>query len=733
MFSRAFARSSARTRANFPGPSASVLRNIRTYGYAISGITSLTVGFGLKTASSVEQARVAFTTMLGSAQQAKAMVADLADFAKNTPFQFTDVVSATQRLLAYGFAAKDVLPTLTAIGDASAGLSLGADGIDRITVALGQIAAKGRVQSQELLQLTEAGIQAPKILANQFGITTAALSSYVEKGLIPASKAIPALLDGIEHGTRGIAGSTTAFGGLMAKQSKTLGGIFSNLKDTVSLGLARAVKPLVPVLKEEIPRAMSALPGVFRAVSRSLGEFLHGLGVASDKTPGIATKFERLGGAIRFTARFSRNHARDIATIAGAYVAYRSAVRGAAIMQGIFNAVLTGSPMGRIARVVLILGTALTIAAEHSKGFRNVLKKTAVIVATAFGYLAGFVNRALKFMLDGLLRFASDSLNIADKAFGWIPKVGPKLDDAKKAFEVFRANVDTTLSGMISDAEGTGDALAAIFAGAAVQAKTAWNAITGSEAHGDQFAFRAATAAGNRANTTTNPLKLGLGIGDDLTKGLKDSTAKVGKSASELIDKILGPLRDLQAKAKQLAQSITQAITGSTGFGALGDQTDSLGASFGQSVKSIISSFVNQKREVIRFRHELRLLEKRGLSDASIQEIAGLGLEQGGGIAATLMDASRKQLRRLSRLRGDSNQAAVGIGRDVAGNRFGAQISRELVQTRRAIEKASHNTDLSDRTVRRLRNAYKDAAQSVRPYVNVVTIDRVEGKRVRQQ
>jgi len=63
----------------------------------------------------------------------------MADFAvKNSAvFEFPSLIEASKRMLAYGFAAEEVLPTLRAVGDAAAALGAGSEGIDRITLALG--------------------------------------------------------------------------------------------------------------------------------------------------------------------------------------------------------------------------------------------------------------------------------------------------------------------------------------------------------------------------------------------------------------------------------------------------------------------------------------------------------------------------------------------------------------------------------------------------------------------
>jgi tape measure domain-containing protein len=208
----------------------------------------------------MEQAQIGFTTMLGSAEKTQAFIAEMQQFAKKTPFQYTDVQTAAEHLLAFGLASKDVLPTLTAVGDAAAALGTGAEGVQRITTALGQIKAKGRIQSDELLQLYEAGIPALDILAKKLGKTTKETQDMVTKGLVPADVAITALTEGMEQ----------RFGGLMEKQSHTLGGMFSNLQDTITLGSDRAFKPLSDQLKYYLPGAIKLAGREMDALGRSM-------------------------------------------------------------------------------------------------------------------------------------------------------------------------------------------------------------------------------------------------------------------------------------------------------------------------------------------------------------------------------------------------------------------------------------------------------------------------------
>lgn len=186
--------------------------------------------FALDAIASAEQADIAFTTMLGP-ERAKEMLADLADFATSTPFELRGLQSSTQKLIAMGFAAEDCIPMLTSIGDAASGLGAGQEGIDTITRALGQMNAKGKVQAEEMLQLTEAGIPAWQYLADVIsnGDIPAAMEQVTD-GAVSADTAIQALKNGMD----------SDFGGMMAAQSKTLTGIMSNMGDAVYNAVTKA-------------------------------------------------------------------------------------------------------------------------------------------------------------------------------------------------------------------------------------------------------------------------------------------------------------------------------------------------------------------------------------------------------------------------------------------------------------------------------------------------------------
>ena len=204
----------------------------------VSTLKNAIVG-SFELADALEQSKIAFTTMLGSGEKAGKMLNDLKAFADKTPFEFQDIQAAAKRLMAMGTAAEDVIPTLRAVGDAAAGLGGGKATIDGITLALGQMGAKGKISTQELNQLTERGIPALKYLADAAGVSTAAMAKMVENGIVPADKGIKVLLQSMQKD----------FGGLMAKQADTASGKLSTMKDAIA-GLGTEIgKSLVPAAK----------------------------------------------------------------------------------------------------------------------------------------------------------------------------------------------------------------------------------------------------------------------------------------------------------------------------------------------------------------------------------------------------------------------------------------------------------------------------------------------------
>lgn len=233
-------------------------------GVAVAGAGIAIAKTGFDFLAMKEQANIAFTTMLGSGAQAKAFLDDLQDFAAKTPFEFPDLVRASQRLLAMGFAASEIRPTLTAVGDAVAALGGSSAEIDRVTTALGQMNAKGKTSAEEMMQLTEAGIPAWQMLADKIGVSVPEAMKMVSQGAVSAKTTIDAVVEGINQ----------RFGGMMEKQSQTWDGLLSTLKDNFTQLSGTVMAPFFEMARKGLAQlvVLTSDPA-FVAGVRSLAEW----------------------------------------------------------------------------------------------------------------------------------------------------------------------------------------------------------------------------------------------------------------------------------------------------------------------------------------------------------------------------------------------------------------------------------------------------------------------------
>ena len=195
---------------------------------AAAGIGSVTEALGaakhafIDYNAELEQTRVAFTSMLHSAEAADKMLADLQKFAAETPFEMPGVRTAAQQLIAFGYEADEILPTLTALGNAASGLGRGQDGFNHLAFVFGQIRTTGKLMGQDVLQLAQLGVPVKDILAKNLGLAKDELANIGDLG-IDADVAIRALIDGMNE----------RFPDMMKKQSETFEGILSNIKDNL--------------------------------------------------------------------------------------------------------------------------------------------------------------------------------------------------------------------------------------------------------------------------------------------------------------------------------------------------------------------------------------------------------------------------------------------------------------------------------------------------------------------
>lgn len=364
---------------------------------------------GVKLAAQYEQTQIAFTTMLGSAQEANQFLDELKDFAARTPFELDGLLESAKMMQAFGFEAQEVIPTLESVGDASAALGLGTEGVRRITLALGQMKAMGRVLTQDLKQLQFAGVPAVQMLADSFGKTVPEMQKMISAGEVASDVAIPMLIKAMQEGTE----NTKGFGGMMEAQSKTFSGVMSTFKDEAQFALVDGVlpalkmataalkemtpiiRPLVGVIGTLIGQGFQLLATAVLSVVRpviSLMELMDGL---RNGTQRLSEPVMTLMATFKGLAEMLRtNLARAVETIRQAFDEY---IRPA--INKLFNVIQNHIPtLTRLANAFGFVANILT---------RYVLP----IFLKISGWFLGNLIQGIAAAVDGLLRFADAAID----------------------------------------------------------------------------------------------------------------------------------------------------------------------------------------------------------------------------------------------------------------------------------------------------------------------------------
>jgi tape measure domain-containing protein len=193
---------------------------------------------GFDLAVQAEQNQVALEVMLGSAEKARMVLDELTTFARNTPFELPELTVATRQLVAFGFSAENVLPTLQRLGDVSAGLQIP---IVELAEIYGKARVQGRLFMEDIHQLSGRGIPIYEGLAKVLGKSEDKIRGLVEQGKIGFPE--------LEKAFIALTGEGGKFEGLMERMSQTTGGTLTNISDALGILSKNFVEALAEGIK----------------------------------------------------------------------------------------------------------------------------------------------------------------------------------------------------------------------------------------------------------------------------------------------------------------------------------------------------------------------------------------------------------------------------------------------------------------------------------------------------
>jgi tape measure domain-containing protein len=206
-------------------------------GLLRKGLGALGIAFSLSTikdgivsilgvGDAAERTKIQLAQLYGTQAEGNKAYEELRTLAKETGQSFQGVLEAAARLKATGLEPLD--GTLKSLINQTAALGGSQETLTGIGLALGQMYAKQKIQTEEILQLVERGVPAFDLLAKVTGKQGTELQKLIQSGSLGRTT-IKALIDEIGRASDGAA----------AKSLNTLSGLVTQLKDQFAAFLER--------------------------------------------------------------------------------------------------------------------------------------------------------------------------------------------------------------------------------------------------------------------------------------------------------------------------------------------------------------------------------------------------------------------------------------------------------------------------------------------------------------
>ena len=209
-----------------------------------TGIAGL-VAQGIKYNSEMENFQMNLTTLLGDADKASKLLSDLKEMAATTPFETTDLISATQTMVGFGIASDDAQKYLSVLGDIAMGDSQKLSGL---ALAFSQVQSTGKLTGQDLLQMINQGFNPLLYISKMTGKSMATLKEEMSDGAISAQMVADAFAYATQEGQ--------PFYNAMENGAQTVSGRISTLKDNFNILIGSLTESLLPTFEKIIDKAI---------------------------------------------------------------------------------------------------------------------------------------------------------------------------------------------------------------------------------------------------------------------------------------------------------------------------------------------------------------------------------------------------------------------------------------------------------------------------------------------
>lgn len=323
---------------------------------------------GVKYNATMESYLANLTTLLGGNQQeAQKLLDTLKEMANTTPYEATDLVSATQKMMAFGISADDSLKYLQMLGDIAMG---DANKMDSLTLAFSQISASGRASMEDINQMIDQGFNPLTVIAEKTGESMADLRDRVSAGQVSFEEIAGAFETATSKGG--------TFYQSMDKASRTTEGKISSLKDAFSSALGSMTEALLPFVTAEVD-GLTKVANWFSNLDsdgKKIVLTLAGIAMAIGPVTAGITKLIQTGQNIKRVVNLIKK--------------WELATKLQTVAQKALNLVMNTNPLILIVTAIMAVVAGLVLLYQKCEWFRNA-------VNAVFEFVIGVVQKVIDF------------------------------------------------------------------------------------------------------------------------------------------------------------------------------------------------------------------------------------------------------------------------------------------------------------------------------------------------
>ena len=210
----------------------------------------------------MENTRAKFEVLLGSADRANKMVAEIAKFANETPYGSEELQKSAEMMLSFGIAGEKIMPTLKMLGDIAMGDK---QKLQSLTLAFSQATSAGKLMGQDRLQMINAGFNPLAEISKMTGKSMDVLQDEMSKGMISAQMLEDALRSATSEGGQ--------FAGMMDKMSETTSGKLAVLLGDLRGKLTEMAESMLPAVNSVLDVGIRIVAN-FENIAKAVGAVL---------------------------------------------------------------------------------------------------------------------------------------------------------------------------------------------------------------------------------------------------------------------------------------------------------------------------------------------------------------------------------------------------------------------------------------------------------------------------